>query len=264
MHPACMHTISPQSIVTNMQSLSTIGSHRKGGNTESTMAAVAALDLNRCRLPQQLAASNFSHSDTPASCWPLAATLTANSDSVSRQRSGQLGTARSPAHTLSLRTRRLVQKRARNAAQQQAVATHASLDASAARQRGATLRNRPAVVADPVTIVDWIDADKQMMASPSIVRLQSGRLLVVHEQVPRHGTRAAASTKRVCSICLHTLSFCLTVAGLRSCMAAEATSLSVVCRQSIKQHTMYCTMMACVLLLPAATSCTGTHAGDGI
>lgn len=50
-------------------------------------------------------------------------------------------------------------------------------------------------------VIDAVDQDDVMVASPSIVRLETGRLLVVHEVVPRHSVSAEASSKKVRCSC---------------------------------------------------------------
>jgi hypothetical protein len=73
-------------------------------------------------------------------------------------------------------------------------------DTPASRSGAGTRQDNPLNAAlplsQPVIVIDSANADQVMMASPSIVKLASGRLLVVHECVPRHG-RGRDSTSAI-------------------------------------------------------------------
>ena len=57
-------------------------------------------------------------------------------------------------------------------------------------------------LSDPVLVIEAVDQNDVMVASPSIVKLESGRLLIVHEVVPRHTVSDEASWKRVRAPCM--------------------------------------------------------------
>lgn len=52
-------------------------------------------------------------------------------------------------------------------------------------------------LSEPVVVIDAVDEQQTMMASPAIIKLQSGRLLEVHEVVPRHTVSDSSVWKRV-------------------------------------------------------------------
>ena len=52
-------------------------------------------------------------------------------------------------------------------------------------------------LADPVTIVEFVDVSEVMLASPSLVQLESGKLLAVLERVPKKNANVVSKQKRV-------------------------------------------------------------------
>ena len=143
-------------------------------------------------LPAQLRASDLARNDTPASCWPRAPSPSPRHPATSTRRFRASAAASALATTGTAAAARQCDK---IAAQQ--IALDESVDAWP--------EVRP-VVSEPLRVIAWIDEDNHILASPSIVRLDSGRLLVVYERVPRHGAAHApnktvrARTRHLCAV----------------------------------------------------------------
>ena len=77
-------------------------------------------------------------------------------------------------------------------------------------------------------VVESVDVSEVMLASPSMVRLPSGRLLAVHERVPKKNANAASKQKRVRFLRLHMYNM-TAIHMQRECMTGCSDQLYLAC-----------------------------------